>query len=267
MLVDPPLRYHLPQDRWVRYDRAIDEISEVRQEFVEWIEYGIKLVDPGYSVLDADAIGIDAGPLSLIVDGGGMRSPPPPPEHETLPLYRMIERCVSKARAMALELLHSELIFEGRFRVFARKHEPDADLQMVPGSVWEATGGGRDPRASTARLTTGKAYFDVHFERVASAEPCGGDAGSFDPIEVSSDVNSKVERLLEEMIGRVPAKVTYAQAKTLLGYQASRRKKEIDMIWKRASDSINAMKAKGEVSFPGEYRKPGGNPKYVTVKG
>ena len=168
MLVDPPHRYHLPQVGWVRYDRAIDEIPEVRQEFVDWLEYGIKLVDPRYSVLDVDAIGVDAGPLSLIVDGAGMLSPPPPPDHADLPLYRVIERCVTKAKAMALEFLYCDMLFDGRFRVYARKHEPDADLQLMPGSVWEATRGGREPRLSTARLKTGKAYYDVHFERAAA---------------------------------------------------------------------------------------------------
>lgn len=268
MLVDPPLRYHLPQSGWVRFDRAIDEIQEARQEFVDWLEYGVQLIDPSYSILDLDSIDIQAGPLNLTVDGMGLRSAPPPPDSPHLPLFRAIEGCVSKARRLALELLYCELIFEGRFRVYARKHEPDADLQLMPDSVWAATHGAREPRVCTAHLTTGKAYFDVHFERVEPSEASNANAVcNGDEIEPRVDVNVKIGRLIGVMTDRVPHKVTYAEAKELLGYEAYKRKKEIDLIWARASERMNAMKEQGQINFPGQYRKPGGNPKHAKLKG
>lgn len=242
MLVDPPLRYHLPQVGWVRFDRAIDEIPEVRQEFVDWLEYGIKLVDSRYSVLDIDVIGVDAGPLSLIVDGAGMQSPPPPPDHADLPVYRAIERCATKARTIALEFLYCELIFDGRFRVYARKHEPDADLQLMPGSVWEATRGGREPRVSTAQLKTGKAYYDVHFERVAASGSSAGTPSSMAASEMtltealSDRLARETARMKRHIEQALPARLTQEMLRKQLGY--SPRSEKFTAHYKVAKDQL-----------------------------
>ncbi|OYW59631.1 MAG: hypothetical protein B7Z40_21310 [Bosea sp. 12-68-7] len=54
------------------------------------------------------------------------------------------------------------MISRQNIKVFARKHEQDADLQMMPPYVWEATKGLREASEAYAQLPSGKWYFDIH---------------------------------------------------------------------------------------------------------
>ena len=268
MLVDPPLRYHLPQKGWVRLNRAIDEIPAVRQEFVDWLEYSLKDIDSSFSILDLDWIDISAGELQLVADGSGIKSPPPVPGHAFENLYKRIADCVWRAQLCAREALYT-MISNNRFNVYARKYEHDADLQLMPQYVWEMTSRNREFLAASAALpsTSGaRHYYDIHLELIeieALSPDWDADLNEVDVEQVQRptlEISGLVEGLVEAMEKAAPRKLTREEAKALLGFVKERGAKIFKPAWQEACRMMNTAQADGRIKFAGNYGAPSGNP-------
>lgn len=265
MLVDPPPQYHDPLSGWVRFDHAIDDIPEVRHAFIDWLNYGVECVYPDYSLTELDWIELTAGPFTLMINGEGITWGQPPSSHPEHAFFKQIESCVIKAQRLAREHLY-DMIGEGIFRVYARKHEPDANLQSVPKSVWEATAGARDARECWARLKTGKLYYDVHFERIERVpEPAQTSETCDDEPEQVAD-ERKLDRLISEMRRVAPDKLTRDKAKALLGFIKEKRAKEFAALWRKAGDLMNADAEAKLIRLAGRYGRPDGNPLHAKIR-
>lgn len=96
-----------------------------------------------------------------MVGAGVKRGPPPSPERLSSERYLQVGKAVGNARFAALQALYEMISSQGN-KVFAREHEQDADLQMMPPYVWESTKGLREASEAHAQLPGGNWYFDIH---------------------------------------------------------------------------------------------------------
>lgn len=267
MLVDPPLQYHLPQHGWIRLNRAIDGIPEIREEFVDWLEYGLADALPNATVLDIDFIEVTHNELCVIFDGSGLHSPPPPPGSASEDAYRAIERCAWRAERVAAEALNS-LVSDGRTVVFARKHEHDADLQQVPAFVWSAMQH-TSMREASATLPSGKTYYDVHLQLQPElrSEAEAQDLTVLDEDFSRAAATLLVTRLEDAMRAKAPSRLKKEEAKSLLGFVKDRRAKLFMEVWRTACGRLNPLQEAGAISFVGRYGEPSGNPAHIKDNG